>query len=292
MTREVQAMDTSLGDTIAPAGSIVIDVGAIGQWFTGHETAASAPWADRWLWLFAVPLLVGLIVSALVLHRAREEGPRLTARATTRQLHSGALKQDPDTSADLAAKLTFLGAAVVAAAQLDIFKTGKVVDGSDLGILFVVNIVFTAIAASHNLLADLPALKEKDPSGDLGGRLTRGVLILSAVGSLTSVLVVVWRTPSEVVPGLVKLMFTLLIIVAAVMVCTYVRVRLPGKPMTEARPEDAAGERQALVSPPKPPTPSLTRNGSVQSHRLASNGLVFRISGHINLKRPKHPSTP
>lgn len=49
MAREGQSVDASLGDTFAPAGSIVIDVGTIGQWFTGDGIAGSARWADRWL---------------------------------------------------------------------------------------------------------------------------------------------------------------------------------------------------------------------------------------------------
>lgn len=184
-------------------------------WFPSND------WADRWLWLFLVPLAIGFLVSWGTV--ASSQGERQTVLEP----------DDPkrqDENASMAGRLTFLGAAVVAAAQLDIFKT-RPASVEDLGVVLVVNVVFAAFAASQNLLVDLPGrvvrIKLSKPFKE---RLTRGVVLCSAVGSLASVLVIAWRASAEFVPGWVRVAFSLLLVSAAVLVCAYVRARLPQKP--------------------------------------------------------------
>lgn len=196
-------------------------------WFPPND------WADRWFWLFLVPLAVGFFVSWGAVASSTGE-PKYAVKAS-RPKHE-------DTNAAMAGKLTFLGAAVVAAAQLDIFQTTPA-NKEDLGVVLVVNVVFAALAASQNLLVDLPdrLLNIKLPR-PFKERLTRGVVLCSAVGSLASVFVIVWRASTDFIPGWVRVAFSLLLASAAVLVCAYVRARLPKKPNRHwLKPSQAAG---------------------------------------------------
>lgn len=183
-------------------------------WFPSND------WADRWLWLFLVPLALGFFVSWGTVGSSKGK-PKYAPRTN-----------DPkrqDENAAMAGRLTFLGAAVVAAAQLDIFQTTPA-SKEDLGVMLVVNVVFTALAASQNLLVDLPdRLLNIEIPVPFKERLTRGVVLCSAVGSLASVLVIVWRASADFVPGWIRVAFSLLLVSAAVTVCAYVRARLPAK---------------------------------------------------------------
>lgn len=196
-------------------------------------------WEDRWLFLFFGPLLVGLVVSIIVLWTGPTEGSELKGSRSKRII------QNKDLGVDLAAKLTFLGTAVAAGAQLDIFKKAEVVDSQDLGVFLIVNIVFTAIAASHSLVLDLPlgkVLKDKEES--FKDRWTRAMLIWSSVGSLTSIAFIVWKSQATFTPLYAKIALWIFLAVAAFMVSTYVRVRLPEAPRADKAAQKKA-EKQA-----------------------------------------------
>lgn len=180
-------------------------------------------WAERWVLFLLLPLTVGSVVGCMVAFW-NKSASRNRAPAS-------------DPQGDWVKNLTFLGTAVTAGAA---FIGSRSDDRQeDLGILVASNVVYAALASAHPLLLALS--NDRPKFGPLRegwtNSLAGAAVLCSAVASLTSIAVLVWR--SEIVPDMMRWFFTVLFLAAAVLVSCYVRERAKGVDTAPTRGDDA-----------------------------------------------------
>lgn len=169
-------------------------------------------WTGRWALFLLLPLALGAFLSFWITCWCRK--PRSTFVPTT------------DPQGDWVKNLTFLGAAVTAGAA--VIGSPSAALKADLGILVASNVVFAALASTHPLLLALgnDHPRSKWPKWLKDGwisRLAGAAVLCSALASLTSIAILIWR--SEMVPRFLQWFFTVMFLAAALLISWYVKER-------------------------------------------------------------------
>lgn len=176
-----------------------IDLSWWGYWLNDE-------WTERWVLFLLLPLILGSFLGLMVTCFKKPQNP------------TSAPAIDP--AGDWVKNLTFLGAAVTTGAAF--IGSPSVDRQEDLGILVASNVVFAALASTHPLLLALSNDRLWSKEG-WTNNLAGAAVLCSALASLTSIAVLVWR--SEIVPDIMQWFFTVMFLAAAVLVSWYVRER-------------------------------------------------------------------